>query len=83
MTNNSNNIFLSTYNHLNDLVNKCINEHKNHKYPDGIICDTRYIAEITHKNHFHILRDIDGLMKNLNNQGRRTFREVAKSEAVA
>lgn len=77
---NSNNIFLLTYNHLNDLVNKCINEHKNHKYPDGIICDTRYIAEITHKIHKNVLRDIDDLMKNLNNQGRRTFREVAKSE---
>ena len=80
---NSNNIFLLTYNHLNDLVNKCINEHKDHKYPDGIICDTRYIAEITHKIHKNVLRDIDDLMKNLNNQGRRTFREVAKSEPVA
>ena len=78
MTNSSNNIFLSTYNHLNDLVDKCINEHKNHKYPDGIICDTRYIAEITHKEHKHVLRDINELMKDLNNQGRRTFREVAK-----
>ena len=75
----NNNIFLSTYNHLNDLVDKCVNEHKNHKYPDGIICDTRYIAEITHKNHKHVLRDIDELMTNLNNQGRRTFREVAKT----
>ena len=74
----NNNIFLLTYNHLNDLVDKCINEHKNHKYPEGIICDTRYIAEITHKNHKHVLRDIDELMTNLNNQGRRTFREVAK-----
>lgn len=77
------NKFLSTYNHLNDLVDKCIKEHKNHKYPDGIICDTRYIAEITHKRHDNILRDIDELMKELNNQGRQTFREVAKSEAVA
>ena len=84
MTNySSNNIFLSTYNHLNDLVNKCINEHKNHKYPDGIICDTRYIAEITHKIHKNVLRDIDELVINLTNQGRRTFREVAKSEPVA
>ena len=74
----SNNIFLLTYNHLNDLVDKCINEHKNHEYPEGIICDTRYIAEITHKNHKHVLRDINELMKDLNNQGRRTFREVAK-----
>ena len=73
-----NNIFLSTYNHLNDLVNKCIKEHKNHKYPDGIICDTRYIAEITHKRHKHVLRDIDELIINLNNKGRITFREVAK-----
>ena len=80
MTNSSNNVFLLTYNHLNDLVNKCINEHKDHKYPDGIICDTRYISEITHKNHKHVLRDIDKLTINLNNQGRRTFREVAKSE---
>lgn len=72
------NTFLSTYNHLNDLVDKCIKEHKDHKYPDGIICDTRYIAEITHKRHDHVLRDIDELMKELNNQGRRTFREVAK-----
>lgn len=79
----SNNIFLSTYNHLNDLVDKCINEHKNHKYPGGIICDTRYIAEITHKRHDHVLRDIDELIILLNNQGRRTFREVAKTEAVA
>ena len=78
MTNSSNNIFLLTYNHLNDLVDKCINEHKNHEYPEGIICDTRYIAEITHKNHKHVLRDINELMKDLNNQGRRTFREVAK-----
>ena len=83
MTNNSNNIFLLTYNHLNDLVDKCINEHRNHKYPDGIICDTRYISEITHKRHDHILRDIDELIILLNNQGRRTFREVAKTEAVA
>ena len=77
------NVFLLTYNHLNDLVDKCINEHKNHKYPEGIICDTRYIAEITHKRHDNVLRDIDGLTKDLNNQGRRTFREVAKSEPVA
>ena len=77
----SNNIFLLTYNHLNDLVDKCINEHKDHKYPEGIICDTRYISEITHKLHFNVLRDIDELMKNLNNQGRRTFREVANREA--
>ena len=76
----SNNIFLLTYNHLNDLVNKCINEHKNHKYPDGIICDTRYIAEITHKIHKNVLRDIDELVINLNKQGRQTFREVAKFE---
>ena len=79
----NNNVFLLTYNHLNDLVNKCINEHKNHKYPEGIICDTRYIAEITHKRHDHVLRDIDELIILLNNQGRRTYREVAKSEAVA
>ena len=79
MNTNSNNIFLSTYNHLNDLIDKCIKEHKNHKYPDGIICDTRYIAEITHKRHDHILRDIDELIINLNKQGRRTYREVAKS----
>lgn len=77
------NIFLSTYNHLNDLVDKCIKEHKDHKYPDGIICDTRYIAEITHKEHKHVLRDIDELIINLNNQGRRTFREVAKVGPVA
>ena len=81
MINSSNNIFLLTYNHLNDLVDKCINEHKDHKYPEGIICDTRYISEITHKRHFNVLRDIDELMKNLNNQGRRTFREVANREA--
>ena len=74
----NNNVFLLTYNHLNDLVDKCINEHKDHKYPDGIICDTRYIAEITHKRHDHVLRDIDELIILLNNQGRRTFREVAK-----
>lgn len=74
----SENIFLSTYNHLNDLVDKCIKEHKDHKYPDGIICDTRYIAEITHKEHKNVLRDIDELIINLNNQGRRTYREVAK-----
>lgn len=74
----NNNIFLSTYNHLNDLVDKCIKEHKDHKYPEGIICDTRYIAEITHKRHDHILRDIDELIISLNNQGRRTYREVAK-----
>ena len=80
---NSNNIFLLTYNHLNDLVDKCIKEHKDHKYPEGIICDTRYISEITHKRHDNILRDIDELIKDLNNQGRRTFREVAKFEAVA
>lgn len=73
------NKFLLTYNHLNDLVDKCIKEHKDHKYPDGIICDTRYIAEITHKNHFHILRDIDELIIELNSRGRRTFREVAKN----
>ena len=78
----NNNIFLLTYNHLNDLVDKCINEHKDHKYPDGIICDTRYISEITHKNHKHVLRDIDELIILLNNQGRRTFREVAKTGAV-
>lgn len=77
------NKFLLTYNHLNDLVDKCIREHKDHKYPDGIICDTRYIAEITHKRHDHVLRDIDELIINLNNQGRRTFREVAKTESVA
>lgn len=76
------NKFLLTYNHLNDLVDKCIKEHKDHKYPDGIICDTRYIAEITHKRHDHVLRDIDELIINLNNQGRQTFREVAKVGAV-
>ena len=76
------NIFLSTYNHLNDLVDKCINEHKNHKYPEGIICDTRYIAEITHKEHKNVLRDINELIINLNNQGRRTFREVDKTGLV-
>ena len=80
MTYYDDNKFLSTYNHLNDLVDKCIKEHKDHKYPDGIICDTRYIAEITHKEHKNVLRDIDELITNLNNQGRRTFREVAKSE---
>lgn len=74
------NTFLSTYNHLNDLVDKCIKEHKDHKYPDGIICDTRYIAEITHKRHDNVLRDIDELIIDLNNQGRQTFREVAKFE---
>ena len=79
----SDNIFLLTYNHLNDLVNKCINEHKNHKYPEGIICDTRYIAEITHKIHKNVLRDVDELIVLLNNQGRRTFREVAKTGPVA
>ena len=72
------NVFLSTYNHLNNLVDKCVKEHKDHKYPDGIICDTRYIAEITHKRHDHVLRDIDELIINLNSQGRRTYREVAK-----
>ena len=82
MNNYNNNIFLLTYNHLNDLVDKCINEHKNHKYPEGIICDTRYIAEITRKNHKHVLRDIDELIINLNNQGRRTFREVANPGLV-
>ena len=76
------NKFLLTYNHLNDLVDKCIKEHKDHKYPDGIICDTRYIAEITHKRHDHVLRDIDELIINLNSQGRQTFREVAKVGAV-
>ena len=76
----NNNIFLLTYNHLNDLVNKCIKEHKDHKYPEGIICDTRYISEITHKEHKNVLRDIDDLVINLNNQGRRTYREVAKFE---
>ena len=79
---NDNNRFLSIYNHLNDLVDKCINEHKDHKYPEGIICDTRYIAEITRKNHKNVLRDIDELIINLNNQGKRTFREVANLEAV-
>ena len=74
----NNNIFLSTYNHLNNLVDKCIKEHKDHKYPEGILCDTRYIAEITRKNHKHVLRDIDELMINLNNEGKRTYREVAK-----
>lgn len=77
------NKFLLTYNHLNDLVDRCIKEHKDHKYPDGVICDTRYIAEITHKEHYNVLRDIDELMKDLYNRGRRTFREVAKFEAVA
>ena len=77
------NTFLSIYNRLNDLVDKCIKEHKDHKYPDGIICYTGYIAEITHKRHDNILRDIDELIKDLNNQGRQTFREVAKFEAVA
>ena len=79
----NNNIFLSTYNHLNNLVDKCIKEHKNHKYPDGIICDTRYIAKITHKEQKHVLRDIDELVISLNSQGRRTYREVAKSGPVA
>ena len=72
------NIFLLTYNHLNDLVDKCIKEHKNHKYPEGIICDTRYIAEIARKNHKNVLRDIDEIIVNLNYEGRRTYREVAK-----
>lgn len=77
------NVFLSTYNHLNNLVDKCVKEHKDHKYPDGIICDTRYIAEITHKRHDNILRDIDELIINLNNRGRQTYREVAKVGPVA
>ena len=76
----NNNIFLSTYNHLNDLVDKCVKEHKDHKYPDGIICDTRYIAEITRKDHKNVLRDADELIKNLNKEGKRTYREVAKLE---
>ena len=73
------NKFLSTYNHLNDLVDKCIKEHKDHKYPDGIICDTRYIAEIACKDHKNVLRDVEELILNLNYEGRRVFREVAKT----
>ena len=69
----NNNIFLLTYNHLNDLVDKCVKEHKDHKYPEGILCDTRYIAEIARKNHKNVLRDINELILNLNYEGRRVF----------
>ena len=42
-----NNEFTRTYERINELVEKCLKDHKDHKYPEGVFCDTRYIAEIT------------------------------------
>ena len=59
------NEFTKTYERINDLVEKCLTDHKNHKYPEGVFCDTRYIAEITGKEHFHVLRDLYTTIDNL------------------
>ena len=59
------NEFTKTYERINDLVEKCLKDHKDHKYPEGVFCDTRYIAEITGKQHKHVLRDVEVTIENL------------------
>ena len=59
------NEFTKTYERINELVEKCLADHKDHKYPEGVFCDTRYIAEITGKRHDHVLRDVEVTIENL------------------
>lgn len=59
------NEFTKTYERINELVEKCLKDHKDHKYPEGVFCDTRYIAEITGKRHDHVLRDVEVTIENL------------------
>lgn len=59
------NEFTKTYERINELVEKCLKDHKDHKYPEGVFCDTRYIAEITGKRHDNVLRDVEVTIENL------------------
>ena len=59
------NEFTKTYERINELVEKCLEDNKDHKYPEGVFCDTRYIAEITGKRHDNVLRDVDVTIENL------------------
>lgn len=59
------NEFTKTYERINELVEKCLKDHKDNKYPEGVFCDTRYIAEITGKRHDHVLRDVEVTVENL------------------
>lgn len=72
------NEFTKTYERINDLVEKCLKDHKDHKYPEGVFCDTRYIAEITGKMHKNILRDVEVTIENLRLHNKPV--EVAKFE---
>lgn len=72
------NEFTKTYERINDLVEKCLKDHKDHKYPEGVFCDTRYIAEITGKRHDHVLRDVEVTIENLRLHNKPV--EVAKFE---
>lgn len=72
------NEFTKTYERINDLVEKCLKDHKDHKYPEGVFCDTRYIAEITGKMHKNVLRDVETTIENLRLHNKPI--EVAKFE---
>lgn len=72
------NEFTKTYERINELVEKCLKDHKDHKYPEGVFCDTRYIAEITGKQHKHVLRDVEVTIENLRLHNKPV--EVAKFE---
>ena len=72
------NEFTKTYERINDLVEKCLKDHKDHKYPEGVFCDTRYIAEITGKRHDNVLRDVEVTIENLRLHNKPV--EVAKFE---
>ena len=72
------NEFTKTYERINELVEKCLKDHKDHKYPEGIFCDTRYIAEITGKMHKNVLRDVETTVENLRLHNKPI--EVAKFE---
>lgn len=72
------NEFTKTYERINELVEKCLKDHKDHKYPEGVFCDTRYIAEITGKRHDNVLRDVETTVENLRLHNKPV--EVAKFE---
>lgn len=74
------NEFTKTYERINELVEKCLKDHKDHKYPEGVFCDTRYIAEITGKMHKNILRDVEVTIENLRLHNKPV--EVAKFEPI-
>lgn len=74
------NEFTKTYERINELVEKCLKDHKDHKYPEGVFCDTRYIAEITGKMHKNVLRDVETTIENLRLHNKPI--EVAKFEPI-